>query len=61
MYNVQTVTDEKEKQEAKKQLVEAANAVNQVMRMTERTALINRNGLTHLTHLASRGSWDGRT
>ena len=30
MYNVQTVTDEKEKQEAKKQLVEAANVVNQV-------------------------------
>merc|ERR1712142_480051 len=29
MYNVQTVTDEKEKQEAKKQLVEAADAVNQ--------------------------------
>ena len=31
MYNVQTVTDEKEKQEAKKQLNEAADAVNQVM------------------------------
>merc|ERR1712228_195686 len=29
MYNVQTVTDEKEKQEAKKQLIEAADAVNQ--------------------------------
>merc|ERR1739838_346169 len=29
MYNVQTVTDDKEKQEAKKQLIEAAGAVNQ--------------------------------
>jgi hypothetical protein len=30
MYNVQTVTDEKEKQEAKRQLIEAAGAENQV-------------------------------